>query len=259
MHTNDKPNPYRSSPRSRGLHWLAGLALAIGLTATAQAQPAPADAGPGVRQGPGAGPGPRGGDWPRLFTPEERDAWRQKIEAAPGEAERRQLRDERRAELQRRAKEKGVEPGPRAGGPGPRGDGPGPRAGGPGPRGAGANLFTPEERDAWRQKFAAAPGEAERRQLRDERRAALQRRAKEKGVEPGPRAGGPGPRGAGANLFTPEERDAWRQKFAAAPGEAERRQLRDERRAELQRRAKEKGVERGPRGDRGPGPGGGPR
>jgi truncated hemoglobin YjbI len=195
MHTNDKPNPYRSSPRTRGLHWLAGLALAIGLTATAQAQPAPADAGPGARPGFGAGPDPRGAG-ANLFTPEERDAWRRKIEAAPGEAERRQLRDERRAELQRRAKEKGVELGPRAGGPGPRGDGPGPRAGGPGPRGAGANLFTPEERDAWRQKFAAAPGEAERRQLRDERRAELQRRAKEKGVERGPRGDrGPGPGG----------------------------------------------------------------
>lgn len=127
MHTNDKPNPLRSLPRTRGLCWLVSLALTVSLAATAQAQPAPADAGPGARQGPGAGPGPRGGDWPRLFTAEERDAWRQKMAAAPGEAERRQLRDERRAELQRRAKEKGIELGPR----GDRRPGPG---GGPGPR-----------------------------------------------------------------------------------------------------------------------------
>ena len=40
-------------------------------------------------------------------------------------------------------------------------------------------------------------------------------------------------------LFTEAEREAWRQKIAAAPDEAQKRQLRGQRLAELQRRSRE--------------------
>ncbi len=56
------------------------------------------------------------GDWTRHFTPEERDAWQQKIAAAPDEAERRKLRGQRLAEIQRRTRAQKAEGG--AGSPG---------------------------------------------------------------------------------------------------------------------------------------------
>ncbi len=51
------------------------------------------------------------GDWTRHFTPEERDAWQQKIAAAPDEAERRKLRGQRLAEIQRRTRAQKAEGG----------------------------------------------------------------------------------------------------------------------------------------------------
>ena len=50
-------------------------------------------------------------DWTRHFTPEERDAWQQKIAAAPDEAERRKLRGQRLAEIQRRTRAQKAEAG----------------------------------------------------------------------------------------------------------------------------------------------------
>lgn len=68
--------------------------------------------------------------------------------------------------------------------------------------------------------------------------------------------GGMGERGAAAQLFTPEERTAFREKMRSAATPEERQKLRDEQRAEAEKRAKDKGIALGePRGPRGQGEG----
>lgn len=83
---------------------LAGNAIAQAMPST---QPTKGEAGdrPQARTAPAKAPGsaPKG-DWTRHFTPEERDAWQQKIAAAPDETERRKLRGQRLAEIQRRTR-----------------------------------------------------------------------------------------------------------------------------------------------------------
>jgi hypothetical protein len=147
----------------------------------------------------------RGGQ-PRLYgselmTPEERNAYIEKMRGAQTPEERLKLRDEHRAEMQKRAKEKGVTlPEPR--GPG-AGKGPGPGSGGPQAKGStarrsqlyGDELFTPEERRAFFDQMKAAKTPEERAKLQAERHATAEARAKEKGITlPGPGgAGGPPP------------------------------------------------------------------
>jgi hypothetical protein len=175
-------------------HTLIAAAVALFAAATA----------PALAQGTGAPPADKAGA-PRMYgyelmTPEERQAYADKMRAAKTPEERAKLRDEHRAEMQKRAKEKGVtlaEPrGPGGPGSGPRG---GPR-GGPGPM-YGEQLFTQQERDDYRKRMQEAKTPEERAKLRDEVRAQADARAKEKGItlpEPrGPRGPGPGP-GPGA-------------------------------------------------------------
>jgi hypothetical protein len=73
----------------------------------------------------------------------------------------------------------------------------------------------------------------------------------------GERHGEHGPR-AGLGLMTPEERTAMREKMRAAKTPEERQQIAAANRAEIEKRAKEKGVtlpeHRGPRGRHGAGP-----
>jgi hypothetical protein len=131
-----------------------------------------------------------------LMTPEEREAYVDRMRNAKTPEERTKLRDEHRAEMQKRAKEKGVtlaEPrGPGGPGGGPRG-GPG---GGRGPM-YGEQLFSQQERDDYRKRMQEAKTPEERAKIRDEARALADARAKEKGItlpEPrGPRGPGPGP------------------------------------------------------------------
>ncbi|MCE2945975.1 MAG: hypothetical protein ACK515_18965 [bacterium] len=95
----------------RALATLAAAVITCGLAggAMAQATQAPMKGEPGERSQAraNAAKSPAGapkGDWTRHFTPEERDAWQQKIAAAADEQERRKLRGQRLAEIQRRTK-----------------------------------------------------------------------------------------------------------------------------------------------------------
>jgi hypothetical protein len=134
------------------------------------------------------------------------------------------------------------------------------------PRMYGYELMTPEERQAYADRMRAAKTPEERTKLRDEHRAEMQKRAKEKGVtlsEPrGPRGpGGSGGRGQmyGEQLFSQQERDDYRKRMQEAKTPEERTKIRDEVHAQAQARAKEKGITLPePRGPRGPGPGPGP-
>ena len=82
--------------------------------------------------------------------------------------------------------------------------------------------------------------------------------AQSAGTPPANKAGAP--RMYGYELMTPEERQAYMDKMRNAKTPEERTKLRDEHRAEMQKRAKEKGVTLSePRGPRGPGGPGGAR
>jgi len=84
---------------------MIGCTLAAGAMAQAT-QPAKGEASdrPQARSMAGQSTAPAKGDWTRHFTPEERDAWQQKISGAADEAERRKLRGQRLAEIQRRTR-----------------------------------------------------------------------------------------------------------------------------------------------------------
>ena len=102
----------------RALATLAAAVITCGLAggAMAQATQASMKGEPGERSQAraNAAKSPAGapkGDWTRHFTPEERDAWQQKIAAAADEQERRKLRGQRLAEIQRRTKAQRAETG----------------------------------------------------------------------------------------------------------------------------------------------------
>lgn len=104
----------------------------------------------------------------------------------------------------------------------------------------GSQLMTPSERAEMRQKMQAAKTAEERTQLRNENHAKMVQRANESGVTlAGPRGD---PRLYGQQLMTPEERNAQMEKMRAATTREERIKLRDEHRAEMQKRAQEKGI-----------------
>jgi hypothetical protein len=71
--------------------------------------------GPGMRHGMQgmAGPGAMGGT--QLMTPEEREAFVEKMRSAKTPEERQKLAEANRAEMEKRAKEKGVTLPPRRG------------------------------------------------------------------------------------------------------------------------------------------------
>ncbi len=257
--------------------------------------------GPRQGAGPGPGPGPRGGSggpgygprgdgpYSQLFTPEERNAHRDKMQAAKTPEERAKLQSDYRAQAETRAKEKGITlpaPGARAGGPGPHGGHRGPGAGPGGGGGMYASLLTPEERQEFHDQMQAATTPEERAKVRDAHHAALQARAKEKGINmpdqpcgPGGPGAGPGPRaecggaglgprgpkgasgvapqtrGGGAQLLSADERAAFRSQMQAASNPEERQKIRDQHRAVIEARAKEQGIALpyGGRGQRGRG------
>jgi hypothetical protein len=210
-------------------------------------------------QAPQAAPGqPRTATPADLLTQQERDAFRQKYQAAQTDAERQKLRAEQRALLEQRAKEKGVTLAAPAGRGGP-GHGAGPHGGG-----AYSQLFTQEERDKFRQQMQSATTPEERQKLQEQQRALAETRAKEKGITlppPGMHAGrgghGDARRETYNQLFTQQERDAFRTQMHAAQTPEERQKLRAEHRALAESRAKDKGITLPPEGHRGPhGPGG---
>jgi hypothetical protein len=77
------------------------------------------------------------------------------------------------------------------------------------------------------------------------------------GMQHGMKGGHEG-RGTGNQLMTPEERAAFREKMRSATTPEERQQIAQANRAEMQKRAQEKGItlpeHRGPRGRMGAGP-----
>ncbi|MGE5791943.1 MAG: hypothetical protein ACM36B_04600, partial [Bacteroidota bacterium] len=195
----------------------------------------------------------------QLFSQQERDDYRKRMQEAKTPEERTKIRDEARATAQARAKEKGITlPEPR----GPRG--PGGPGGGPG-RMYGEQLFSQQERDDYRKRMQEAKTPEDRTKIRDEIHATAQARAKEKGItlpEPrGPGGPGGGPRGGrgqmyGEQLFSQQERDDYRKRMQEAKTPEDRVKIRDEARALADARAKEKGITLPePRGPRGPGPG----
>jgi len=124
------------------------------------------------------------------------------------------------------------------------------------------SLFTPAERDQFREKMRAAKTPEERAAVRKDMRGAMQQRAKEKGVTlpRGPRPGA-NKEGGRPQLFTPEERQQYRDKMRAAKTPEDRAALRKQMRESTEQRAKEKGVtlpERRGRGEppKGAGPAG---
>jgi pyruvate/2-oxoglutarate dehydrogenase complex dihydrolipoamide acyltransferase (E2) component len=132
-----------------------------------------------------------------------------------------------------------------------------------------ADLMTQPERDAFRKQMETAKTPEERQKVRDAHRAAMEQRAKDKGVtlaQPGGRgehggrgpggghAHGAGPRDGGvqSQLFTEQERNQFREQMHGAKTTEERLKLRDEHRAMAEARAKEKGITLPPPGQRGP-------
>ena len=218
----------------------AAVALATGIaTLPASAQQTPPAAPSAQPQRPYAN---------QLMTQEERDAFRKQMQDAKTPEERTKIRDAQRAEMQKRAAAQGITLQGRSGQP----------------RMYGADLMTPQERDAYIDKLRSAKTQDERLKLRDEHRAEMQKRAQEKGVPlPEPRAPGAGPTARrsqmyGDELFSPEERRAFFDQMKAAKTPEERAKIQAERRAIADARAKEKGItlpEVGPRTPGGPGPG----
>jgi hypothetical protein len=112
----------------------------------------------------------------------------------------------------------------------------------------GADLMTPQEREAYIEKLRSTKTQDERLKLRDEHRAEMQKRARDQGVPlPEPRGPDAGPAARrsqlyGDELFTPEERRAFFDQMKAAKTPEERAKLQAERRAIADARAKEKGI-----------------
>lgn len=130
---------------------------------------------------------------PELFTPEEREQYRQRMQAAKTPEERAKLREEMHKATEQRAKEKGItlpqrpmHGGPRADRDKDKADG---ATGGSAQTGARPSrqmmdqLFTKEEHEQYRKRMQEAKTPEERAKLRDEMHKATEQRAKEKGIE----------------------------------------------------------------------------
>ena len=86
---------------------VAGVTLAVAAVAYAQPFAGMGQGfGPGMGMGMGPGHGPMAGQ--TLMTPEERAAFQEKMRSAKTPEERRKLAEATRAEMQKRAKDKGI-------------------------------------------------------------------------------------------------------------------------------------------------------
>ncbi|MFN7753551.1 MAG: hypothetical protein ACK5TE_14920 [Pseudomonadota bacterium] len=151
------------------------------LGARAQSSTPPAPATASVPQG---AEGARREAYRSLMSPEERAAFREKMQAASPQ-EREGLARAQRQELERRAAERGLAPpSPGAHAHGPRGHH-GAQGAGEAPREARReayqSLTTPEERTAFREKMRAAAPE-ERRALAQAHRSDIEQRARDRGI-----------------------------------------------------------------------------
>jgi len=168
-----------------------------------------------------------------LFTQEERDQFREKMRAAQTREERAQINKEMRAAAEQRAKEKGITLPQR-------------RAAGHHRGHHGPQLLSAEERNQYRDRMRAATTPEERATLRKDMRAAMEQRAREKGVT-APHGhnrhhSARNKEGSRPQLFTPEERQQYRDKMRAATTPEERATLRQQTRELAEQRARDRGV-----------------
>lgn len=175
---------------------------------------------------------------PQLLSEEEQAAYRARIRKAKTLQESDAIRTEHNELMKVRAKEKGVRlPEQRL-----------PVGGGMG-NFLGPQLMTEEERAAYRAKIRSARTKEASEQIRTEHHEELDARAKERGITL-PETQTPMPdsnRGVmgmifGPELMTEEEQMAYRARLRGARTPEEREKIREERRRQLQSRAKEKGV-----------------
>lgn len=134
---------------------------------------------------------------PQLLTAQERDQFRKEMAGAKTAEEHEKIRDQHRALIEQRAKEKGVTLPPQ--GKGPHGAAGGYWRGN-GPR--YAQLMTPEERQQFHSQLLSAQTPEERQKIREQHRAVMQQRATEHGVTP-PAGRGPGARGGAPGPAAP--------------------------------------------------------
>ena len=188
--------------KASNLTLLAGATLAMSMSLASL--PAAAQQPPGSSAGAPAAttPGPRQARpaRPEIFTPEEQERFRQRMNEAKTPEERDTVRRERRAAEEARAKEKGItlprRPEPRSG---ERAENRGDKdAGGERRQSPMAQLLTQEDRDQYRKSMHNAKTPEERAKVRSEMRATVEQRAKDKGIKlpehpPGPRHGPRGP------------------------------------------------------------------
>ncbi len=173
---------------------------------------------------------------PQLLTEQEQAAYRARIRSAKTAQEAETIRAEHYELMKARAKEKGIalpEQRPRAGTD----------------TMFGAQLMTEEERAAYRARLRKAKTKESTETLQAEHHEELQARAAQKGValpqtKPAAADSGHGVVGTifGEPLMTEEEQSAFRARLRGAKTQEERERIRAEHRAQLQARARDKGV-----------------
>jgi Skp family chaperone for outer membrane proteins len=201
----------------------ASLVALLSVYLPVQAQPAPAKPPVSTRA-----------QIDSLFTQQERDQFREKMRAAKTREERREIQKQMHGTMEQRAKEKGITL--------PQGRH-GIHHGRPGGDANRPQLFTPEERQQYRDKMRSAKTPEERAEIQKQMRANMAQRAKEKGITlPQRGESRHGPDGHRPRLLTPEDRAQYRDRMRAAKTPEERAALRKQMHELAQQRAKEKGI-----------------
>jgi hypothetical protein len=150
------------------------------------------------------------------------------MKSAKTPEERAALRNEMRMAFEQRAKEKGIVLGQRPEGP----------------------QLSREDHQRFQERWNNAKTAEEREALRREIFAAVDQHARERGaMRPGQsRPGGPDSGSPMAQLFTPQERDQFRDRMRNAKDSDERMKIRGELHALAEARAREKGIKLPERG-----------
>jgi hypothetical protein len=216
--------------RTRAVALFVAIAAATGLVGISHAHaedgkqpPAQATTAPDAQRPEPGMRGP-GGPRPRLFTPEERAQFEQKMKSAKTPEERRAVHQEMRSAFEQRARERGVAMGPR-------------------PDQPGQSKLGPQDHQRFQERWNDARTNKERDALRKEMMATIDQRSQPGGsLRPDMR------RGPAAQLVSPEERAQFRDKMKNAKDRDERRKLMAEMHATVEARAKEKGIQLPDRG-----------
>jgi len=229
--------------RWRNLAAFVAVALWVGLLGRPAEPRAQGRANPPAR-------GPYG--W-QVMTEEEVVEYQQTLEGLSTPESRAAFRVEHREKMKARARDRGVA----LSGPSERGAGKpaGRRAqqarsgsgGGSGRRPVGWELMSEQEKSAYRDTLQSLETREERTAFREEHRAKMEARAEQEGVSLEPEAAprrGPAKRQIyGQQFMTDEERVTFVETFRSLKTPEERQAFRQSHVAEMQRRAKEQGVE----------------